>query len=244
GRIMRVELKNFMGHTAFDIHMHPKMNFISGVNGAGKSAILTGIIVGLNGLLSIAGRGNNLSRLIRVGTNRAKIRLTLCNQGPSKYKRESYPDRIVVERVLQRLGENSCTTAWRVLDAHGGVLTKKRQEVLALFSYLNLVANNPVLLMSQNEFKKLLRSTPGMLYNFFGKATGLEARFNEYVSASDEIKTTGRHISSLREEAKQARSEIKELEDQLGRYEQLGADKSRLTQLQNELAWAVVRDKE
>ena len=50
GSIVRINLKNFMTHANFDWHPGPRINLITGVNGAGKSSILQAIVLGLGNL--------------------------------------------------------------------------------------------------------------------------------------------------------------------------------------------------
>ena len=47
GAITYIHLSHFMGHKEFKWNPDPKINFITGDNGAGKSAILQAINIGL-----------------------------------------------------------------------------------------------------------------------------------------------------------------------------------------------------
>lgn len=43
----RIFLKNFMCHEELNVHFNPRINFVSGRNGSGKSAVLLGLALGL-----------------------------------------------------------------------------------------------------------------------------------------------------------------------------------------------------
>ena len=47
GSIVRIRLENFMSHNLFEIEPGHRVNIITGVNGAGKSAILQAIVIAL-----------------------------------------------------------------------------------------------------------------------------------------------------------------------------------------------------
>ena len=55
-----------MCHESFHMKFNPEVNFISGKNGSGKSAILTAIIVGLGGKAIATSRGKNMGGIIQL----------------------------------------------------------------------------------------------------------------------------------------------------------------------------------
>ena len=92
GIIEQVVIQNFLCHRYLEVNLGPNINFIHGANGSlhsissipvllhafsccvidqslpgGKSAILTGIIVGLGGKANLASRGNSLKELVKTG---------------------------------------------------------------------------------------------------------------------------------------------------------------------------------
>lgn len=56
-----------MCHSMLTMNFSNNVNFIVGKNGSGKSAILTGIVVGLGGKTSSTNRGTSLKTLIKEG---------------------------------------------------------------------------------------------------------------------------------------------------------------------------------
>jgi chromosome segregation ATPase len=59
---------NFMCHKYLKIDLGPKINFVIGHNGSGKSAILTAITIALGANASATNRGKNLSSFIKEGS--------------------------------------------------------------------------------------------------------------------------------------------------------------------------------
>lgn len=53
-------LKNFMCHSLLEVKFTNNISIIIGKNGSGKSAILTGLIVGLGGKASLTNRGTSV----------------------------------------------------------------------------------------------------------------------------------------------------------------------------------------
>lgn len=61
GIIEKVELFNFMCHEHFVKEWNSNLNFITGENGSGKSAILSGIVVGLGARANITSRTKSVT---------------------------------------------------------------------------------------------------------------------------------------------------------------------------------------
>jgi chromosome segregation ATPase len=57
-----------MCHKYLKVDFGPKINFVIGHNGSGKSAILTAITVALGAAAHTTNRGKNLGSLIKEGT--------------------------------------------------------------------------------------------------------------------------------------------------------------------------------
>ena len=107
GVIEKLSLKNFMCHDSFELELGPQLNFIIGRNGSGKSAVLTGISVGLGAKATDTNRGSSIKDLIKDGKSVSRITIVFKNEGPDAYKPNVYGNKIIVERKLQRQGGNS-----------------------------------------------------------------------------------------------------------------------------------------
>lgn len=85
GKIKKITLKNFMCHTNFEVNLNKCVNIFMGLNGSGKSAILTAIAIGLGSRASSTARSTNLKDLVRRGESSATIEITLSNDGIDAY---------------------------------------------------------------------------------------------------------------------------------------------------------------
>lgn len=94
GYIKKVILKNFMCHEHFELELGPRLNFIVGNNGSGKSAVLTAITIGLGAKATDTNRGSSLKDLIKEGRYSSKISIILDNRGYGGYEQGVYGDEI------------------------------------------------------------------------------------------------------------------------------------------------------
>lgn len=85
GRIKKISLKNFMCHRNFEVILNPSVNVFVGLNGSGKSAILTAIAIGLGSKALATARSTNLKDLVRRGETSATIEITITNDGIDAY---------------------------------------------------------------------------------------------------------------------------------------------------------------
>lgn len=67
GQIRSIELKNFMCHAHLKVDFGPNLNFIGGVNGSGKSAVLVAITIALGSKAGFTNRSGNLGGLVKTG---------------------------------------------------------------------------------------------------------------------------------------------------------------------------------
>lgn len=65
-----------------------QINFITGVNGSGKSALLVAINVALAGKMSFTGRGASVRTLVREGQNEARVFIRLRNVGSDAFQHD------------------------------------------------------------------------------------------------------------------------------------------------------------
>ena len=80
-----------MNQEKFAINLTPRVNFITGKNGAGKSAILTAIVVALGASARDTHRAKKMSDFIRRGYDgNAYVEVTLQNCGPEAFRPEIY----------------------------------------------------------------------------------------------------------------------------------------------------------
>jgi chromosome segregation ATPase len=91
-----------MNHKKYLLQLGPNLNFITGRNGAGKSAFTIALQVCLG---AKSERSSRLSGLIREGsTGPAKVRVTLSNIGSDAYLPEIYGKSLSIERRIYSSG--------------------------------------------------------------------------------------------------------------------------------------------
>jgi len=100
GVIEKVELTNFMCHANLVLDLNPRVNFVVGKNGSGKSAIMTGLMVVLGTRAADTSRGRSLSAFVRMGCSQAKIRIVLSNGGLCAFKPKKYGNKITLTRTI------------------------------------------------------------------------------------------------------------------------------------------------
>jgi hypothetical protein len=117
GHIMSVYVENFMCHRKFFTPFGHHVQFITGRNGSGKSAIVAAIQLCLGSSARQTGRGSNIGKYVREGSeNPAVLKVSLYNEGPDAYKPEVYGNRITVKRVI-----NKASSTYHLLDENGVV---------------------------------------------------------------------------------------------------------------------------
>ncbi len=173
GIIERIHLVNFMVHANLDVVLGPNINFITGENGSGKSAILIGLSLGLGASTSFAQRSNKLGAFVRTGQQKAIISVTLRNVGEDTYKHELYGDYITVERTILLAG----TSTFKFRDQNGKVVCTDRSELVPLCDRFNIQINNPCIIMMQETSRDFLgHSTPKKKYELFERATQIKVK--------------------------------------------------------------------
>lgn len=125
-----------MCHSHFEINFNPRINFISGCNGSGKSAIQTAIAIGLGGSASKTNRSSKIDGkyffssiccdyryiakflfligLIKHGCNSGNIMVTLSNTGLNAYKPHEYGNEIQIVRNITTTSTYKIYNQWGI----------------------------------------------------------------------------------------------------------------------------------
>ena len=112
------------------------VNFIVGLNGSGKSSVLTAIMVGLGGRAAVTSRGSSLKNLIKHGKRSAEISVRLRNCGADAYRRDVYGDWIVINRKL--VHDVIASHSYRICGADNRIISTKREDLDAILDYFNI----------------------------------------------------------------------------------------------------------
>lgn len=217
GYIKKIVLKNFMCHEHFELELGPRLNFIVGNNGSGKSAILTAISICLGAKASDTNRGTSLKELIREGYNSARITLHLDNANHGAYNQDTFGGEIIIERVIKKTG----VTSFYLKSHSGKEISNKKKDIQAVVDYFSVPINNPMCFLSQDAARSFLTaSTAHDKYIHFMKGTLLQeitshldqARLINN-TAQDNLALHLENLNGLKQEYEGAKKLLKELNE-------------------------------
>lgn len=164
GVIEKIVLKNFMCHDSFELNLGPQLNFIIGRNGSGKSAVLTGISVGLGVKASDTSRGSSIKNLIKDGKSTARVTIVFKNEGIEAYKPEEFGSKIVIERKIQRQGANG----YFIRSENLKTISTKKSVLDEILYKFNITVDNPLAFLSQDKAREFLTLTTDQVkYEYF-----------------------------------------------------------------------------
>jgi chromosome segregation ATPase len=188
GVIEEIYCENFMCHRKLRVTLSPHINFLTGENGSGKSAIIAAIQICLGASARSTHRGRSIKNLIRHGFDgNAVVRLTLRNDAASSdaFRPDQFGGKIVVERVIHRDG----SAEYRLKDAKGVVVSRLKADLDAMMDHLNIQADNPCAVLDQENAKLFLKGNPQDKYRFFLQSTGLFKMRETYLKIDERTRT-------------------------------------------------------
>ncbi|TVY26432.1 Structural maintenance of chromosomes protein [Lachnellula hyalina] len=228
---------NFMCHDKLHVELGPLINFVVGLNGSGKSAVLTAITLCLGGKAASTNRGSSLKSLIKQGKEQALLIIKLKNQGNDGYQRDLYGDSIIIERHFAKNG----SSGYKLKNSAGRLVSSKKGDVDDLIEYYQLQVDNPMNVLTQDAAKTFITaSTPKMKYNFFKEGVQLEALDNDYKLVSDicdqmesKLLDSKDDLQALKKQAEDAATKAQLLQEHEGL-------KQKIRILQRQSAWCQV----
>ncbi|GAA6012114.1 hypothetical protein JCM10207_005133 [Rhodosporidiobolus poonsookiae] len=237
GVITQVEVQNFMCHAATTVNFGPQVNFLVGVNGSGKSAILTGITMALGGNAKSTNRGQKGGDLIQEGKSSAKCIVTLSNKGDEAYKHHIYGDKIIIERTLNKTGSG----AYKIKSAEGLTRDTKKATLDEILDQFNIQVDNPMTVLTQDQSRQFLASaSPKDKYTFFLRGTQLAQLTQEYEllranteQMQDVHNRKAELLPDIKEKYRKAKERAKEAKA-------AAAQQDNLQKLKDEMTWAYV----
>eukprot|EP00026_Physarum_polycephalum_P000990 Phypoly_transcript_00991.p1 GENE.Phypoly_transcript_00991~~Phypoly_transcript_00991.p1 ORF type:complete len:1091 (-),score=239.01 Phypoly_transcript_00991:83-3355(-) len=242
GIIEKIELENFMCHKRLEIGFGTNINFIVGVNGSGKSAVLIGLAICLGAKAGFTSRASKLSDLIKTGSNTATITVKLRNQGPEAYKHEEYGDSIIVERKLHRDGGG----AYKLKDATGKrTVSTTASELTLILEQFNIQVNNPCAILMQETSKQFLATAkPQDKYQFFLMATQMDQMKKDFEKVEEHIIEMKAILKKKEMMLPELAKQYKELEREYHDIQQMKDLEEDIAKLKKQLAWAFPLEKE
>ncbi|WVQ83023.1 hypothetical protein IAT38_005161 [Cryptococcus sp. DSM 104549] len=242
GILKSISLVDFMCHRHLTVDFGPKMNFLIGNNGSGKSAVLTAIAIALGGKAAATGRAQGLKGLIRKGADKAVVTLVMANSGEGAFRPDLYSPYIVIERTISSNG--SASYRFRATK-DGKVLATKRTELTAISDFFNINIDSPLTVLTQDMSRSFLQAAdPGKLYKFFLDGTQLSTLLDTYESSTQNIKQLDNTIKRQGESLPDYRAKLEKTKRKVDAGKKVITQKARNKQLLDELAWAYVTEKE
>jgi chromosome segregation ATPase len=193
GMIIRVLMKNFMCHGQLDYRPTERLNFLHGVNGSGKSAVLSAIVFALGATARMSNRGTSNKSFVRSGQASASVEISLSNEGEDAYRPDIYGNIITIVRTISTSGAST----YKIKDHRGRIMCDKkvREELDRITEAFSIQVDNPIAILNQDAAKTFLfKCDPSKLYEFFMRATQLEDCKRDYNVAAEEKNVSEAHI--------------------------------------------------
>lgn len=238
GSIKRIRVENFMCHTSLSIDLVDRVNFITGQNGSGKSAILTALCVAFGIKARGTQRATSLKDFIKNGQSYGAVVVDIKNEGGDAFKPDVYGKVITIER---RITES--TNGFSMKDERGKKVGYKREDLQELLDHFNIEVENPCVIMTQDKSREFLHAGSGKeKFKFFFKATLLQQVADLLKSIGDSLTSANGVIEEIKEEMQPYLDEFKLLEDQIKSVQQIELLVHEAAAVKKKLAWAWVEE--
>ncbi|KAI9575195.1 hypothetical protein GQX74_015191 [Glossina fuscipes] len=240
GKIISIHLTNFMCHSNLRIEFNPRVNFLVGRNGSGKSAILAALVLGLGCNAKVTNRSKSAKDFIKIGETTAKIEITIANDGPQPFDPDEYGESITIVRTI-----TTSSGYYAIRNSHGRIVTKKFDDLQRILLYHNIQADNPVFVLNQDSAREFLKELePSKNYQLFLKATQIDLiteKLDEclhlHKAHREELATTEKKLQYMEKDIAVHKGKLKELME----FEHLGEN---LNALNIEYHWLLVKEQE
>ncbi|XP_054268825.1 structural maintenance of chromosomes protein 6 [Macrosteles quadrilineatus] len=236
GTIHKVQMKNFMCHDNLEVQLNPRINFVIGKNGSGKSAIQTAVAVGLGGSALATNRGSSIKDLIKHGKKSCTITITINNEGGTAYNPSVYGHFIKVERMFSE--SSSC---YKIKDVHDKVVSHEKRELERICDHFNIQPENPLCILQQDMARSFLNSSdPKKKYTFFLKASRLGDISNIIEESTFKAEKIKDNIKRKFQVVEEAFHDVLEIKEKLKIFEDARENREKCAQLEKEVLWAEV----
>jgi len=232
-----------MCHGELDWEPNKNVNFVTGVNGSGKSSVLQGLVLGLLADSKHTKRYNKLQDFIQKGYNRATVQVTLKNEGEDAYKSEVYGSSITIQRTIKDNGQSTVLIKDHKQNVVKKVTKDAREEGKRILETFRINTDNPIAILQQEEAKELLKvESPENLYMFFQKATLLKQCVDQYSAAKTDLEKTRSTIETKRVQIRELGKLLKGKYEKLQELDKLKERDQEEKRLQKEFLWALVKE--
>ncbi|XWS51588.1 hypothetical protein CRYUN_Cryun12cG0189600 [Craigia yunnanensis] len=238
GTIKRIRLENFMCHSSLEIELGEWVNFITGQNGSGKSAILTALCIAFGCRAKDTQRASKLNEFIKTGCSYAIVQVEIKNEGVDAFKPEIYGDTIIIER---RISDSTSSTVLK--DCQGKKVASRKDGLRELVEHFNIDVENPCVIMSQDKSREFLHSGNDKdKFKFFFKATLLQQVDELLQSIIKQLKDAYALVDELENLIKPIQLELSELQEKIENIKRVEQISQEVQLLKKKLAWSWVYD--
>ncbi|KAH0707313.1 hypothetical protein KY290_010447 [Solanum tuberosum] len=225
-----------MYHSNLEIDFGDWVNFITGQNGSGKSAILTALCVAFGSRARGTQRANTLKDFIKTGCSDALVHVEMKNRGEDAFKAETYGDLIMIER---RISESTSSIVLK--NYQGKKVASKREELQELIVHFNIDVENPCVIMSQDKSREFLHSGNSKdKFKFFFKATLLQQVEDLLIGIQSQLKNANELVAEMEKSINPIVKELDELQGKIRSMEHIEEISNQVDLLKKKLAWAWV----
>ncbi|KAL8049896.1 hypothetical protein ABFX02_06G048500 [Erythranthe guttata] len=238
GIISRIRLENFMCHSNLEIELGDWVNFVTGQNGSGKSAILTALCVAFGSRARGTQRANTMKDFIKTGCSHSLVQVEIKNQGEDAFKPDLYGDIIIVER---RVSES--TSSITLKNIQGRRVGTKKDDLREIVEHFNIDVENPCVIMSQDKSREFLHSGNAKdKFKFFFKATLLQQVDDLLKGIEKQLNDATALVNHLQESLRPILKELDELQEKIKSMELVEEISQQVQLLRKKLAWSWVYD--
>ncbi|TYI52158.1 hypothetical protein E1A91_D12G227800v1 [Gossypium mustelinum] len=240
GTIRRIRLENFMCHNSLEIELGEWVNFITGQNGSGKSAILTALCIAFGCRARETQRASKLKEFIKTGCSYATVQVDIKNEGVDSFKPEIFGDTIIIER---RISDTTSSTVLK--DRQGRKVASRKEDLRELVEHFNIDVENPCVIMSQDKSREFLHSGNDRdKFKFFFKATLLQQVDEILQSIIKQLKDACALVDELEKLIRPAQLELSELQEKIENIKRVEQISQEVQLLRKKLAWSLVYDED
>eukprot|EP00514_Thraustochytrium_sp_LLF1b_P001850 CAMPEP_0184528386 /NCGR_PEP_ID=MMETSP0198_2-20121128/11761_1 /TAXON_ID=1112570 /ORGANISM="Thraustochytrium sp., Strain LLF1b" /LENGTH=1171 /DNA_ID=CAMNT_0026920223 /DNA_START=276 /DNA_END=3791 /DNA_ORIENTATION=+ len=241
GKIKSIYCEDFMCHEKLKVDFGKKVNFITGSNGSGKSAIIAALQVCLGLAANKTGRASKIGDLIRKQSKgRAVVRVTLYNDGSYPYKQDIYGSSIVIERILLR---NSAASSYFIRNGDTKKeVSRKKADIMHIVTRFNIALDNPCCVLDQETSKNFLGGNAKEKYNVFMNGTHLKSIKTCYQAVERDRQRTKALMELKKPYINELYQKWEAKETNLKRLERLKDIEEHASELSHQKSWALVEE--
>ncbi|XP_065093182.1 structural maintenance of chromosomes protein 6 [Ochlerotatus camptorhynchus] len=239
GKILKIQLKNFMCHRNLVVEFNKRANLLVGNNGSGKSAVLAALTIGLGCSANLTNRSSSVKQLIKHGETQASIEIHLENDSFDAFERDVYGDKIIVVRTINASG----ATSYKMKSETGSVITTSRSELLKMILYLNIQVDNPVCVLNQDLARSFLKdSDEKKQYNLFLKATQIDAITSKLNGCTPQLENAKHNLDCNEKSLQYIEREIVDMQQKYNSLQSVEKLKDHVKESRLKLGWRIVTD--